>query len=51
MALTEDSEVSGVILADQVESLDWRARRARKLWTLPEDCLQELLAKIRVLVE
>ncbi len=51
VALSEDSEVSGVILADQVKSLDWRARRARKLWTLPEDCLQELLAKIRVLIE
>jgi mRNA interferase MazF len=51
VALSEGSEVSGVILADQVKSLDWRARRARKLWTLPEDCLQELLAKIRVLIE
>ena len=51
VALSEDSEVSGVILADQVKSLDWRARRARKLWTLPEEALQELLAKIRVLVE
>ena len=51
VALSEDSEVSGVILADQVKSLDWRARRARKLWTLPEEALQELLAKIRVLVD
>jgi mRNA interferase MazF len=51
VALSEESEVSGVILADQVESLDWRARRARKLWSLPEETLQELLAKIRVLVE
>lgn len=51
VALSEDSKVSGVILADQVKSLDWKARRARMLWTLPEDCLQELLAKIRVLVE
>ena len=51
VALSEGSEVSGVILADQVKSLDWRARRARKLWTLPEDCLQELLGKIRVLIE
>ena len=51
VALSEESEVSGVILADQVKSLDWRARRARKLWTLPEEALQELLAKIRVLVE
>ena len=51
VALSEDREVSGVILADQVKSLDWRARRARKLWTLPEEALQELLAKIRVLVD
>ena len=51
VALQEDSEVSGVILADQIKSLDWRARRPRKLWTLPEESLQEVLAKVRVLVE
>lgn len=51
VALGESAEVSGVILADQIKSLDWRARRARTLWTLPEKALQELLAKIRVLVE
>lgn len=50
VALAEESEVSGVILADQVKSLDWRARQARRLWTLPAAVLQELLAKIRVLV-
>ena len=51
VALSEESEVSGVILADQVKSLDWRARHARRLWNLPGETLQELLAKIKVLVE
>lgn len=51
VTLGEGAEVSGVILADQIKSLDWRARRARKLWTLPQESLQELLAKVRVLVE
>ena len=51
VALQEASEISGVILADQIKSLDWRARRARKLWTLPAESLQEVLAKVRVLVE
>jgi len=43
--------LEGVSRADQIKSLDWRARRARKLWTLPEESVQELLAKVRVLVE
>jgi mRNA interferase MazF len=51
VSLGEGAEVSGVILADRIKSLDWRARRARKLWTLPDEALQELLAKVRVLVE
>jgi len=51
VSLGEGAEVSGVILADQIKSLDWRALRARKLWTLPDEALQELLAKVRVLVE
>lgn len=29
VALPEDLEVGGVILADQIKSLDWKARRAK----------------------
>jgi len=50
VALPEDGEVTGVILADQIKSLDWRARRAERVATLPAEVLQEVLAKIRVLV-
>src|SRR6516162_2970360 len=29
--------ISGVVLADQIQSLDWRARRAERVVRLPED--------------
>lgn len=44
------SPVEGVILADQVRSLDWRAREARFICTLPGESLREVLGKLRVLL-
>lgn len=48
--LPEGGEVSGVVLADQVKSLDWRARRAERIGAAPGEVMREVLAKIRVLV-
>jgi mRNA interferase MazF len=42
--------VAGVILADQIKSLDWRARRAQCACSLPPEALAELLAKALALV-
>ncbi len=42
--------VSGVVLADQIKSLDWRARRAEYICSLPASTVHELLAKALVLV-
>lgn len=42
--------VSGVILSDQVKSLDWEAREAEFICTLPEQTLSEILAKLRTLI-
>ncbi|MEW5933809.1 MAG: type II toxin-antitoxin system PemK/MazF family toxin, partial [Bacillota bacterium] len=42
--------VSGVILSDQVKSLDWEARQAEFICTLPEQTLSEILAKLRTLI-
>jgi mRNA interferase MazF len=39
-----------VILADQVESLDWRARRAVRKGRAPAPVLDEVRAKIRALI-
>ena len=43
-------EVEGVVLADQVKSLDWKARRARFCCTLPAATLSEVLRKLATLV-
>jgi mRNA interferase MazF len=42
--------VRGVILADQVKSLDWRAREAELMCALPAGAIAEVLQKIRVLL-
>jgi mRNA interferase MazF len=42
--------VSGVILADQVKSLDWRARNAELICTLPEETVTEVLQKLGTLL-
>jgi len=43
--------VRGVILADQVKSLDWQVRRAERMCTLPPGVTAEVLAKLGVLLQ
>lgn len=42
--------VSGAILSDQLKSLDWRVRRARRMCVAPRDVVEEVLAKILALL-
>jgi mRNA interferase MazF len=42
--------VSGVILSDQVKSLDWQARRAELADRLPENAMDEVLKKLGALI-
>jgi len=42
--------VAGVVLADQVKSLDWRARKAVPLAVVPEALVQEVLARLGALL-
>ena len=42
--------VSGVILADQVKSLDWRVRNAEWICTLPPRVVEEILQKLGALL-
>lgn len=48
--LPEGGEVSGAVLADQIKSLDWRARKAERIAAAPSEVMREVLANIRVLV-
>ncbi len=50
VALPSTSPVTGVILADQVRSLDWRARRARFAARAPSHVTSEVLEKLTVLL-
>ena len=43
--------VREVILADQVKSLDWQVRRAEKKGKVSREVLEEVVAKIRAILE
>lgn len=43
-------DAKGVILADQVKSIDWRARRAEPMCSLPSETVAEVLGKLGTLL-
>ena len=44
-------KTSGVVLSDQVKSMDWRARKASRLCTLSEDTVRQVLNKVGTLLD
>ena len=42
--------VAGAILSDQIRSLDWRARNAELICTLPDKTISEVLQKLATLL-
>lgn len=42
--------VAGAVLSDQVKSLDWRARRAELICTLPAETISEALQKLATML-
>lgn len=51
VAIPDGLSVSGVILSDQVKSLDWKARNAEKACSLPEKSIKKVLQRVRALIE
>ncbi len=43
--------VEGVVLADQVRSLDWRARTAERIARAPDEVVEETIGKLLALLE
>lgn len=43
-------KASGVVLADQVKSLDWKARGVKLVCAVPDGVTREVMAKLGVLV-
>ncbi len=48
--LPAGSAVSGVVGADQVKSLDWRARKTTRIGTVSEDVVAEVLRRLQTLL-
>ena len=51
VALPATGAVTGVVLADQIKSLDWRARRARFESKAPLRVVSEVIEKLAVLLD
>jgi len=51
VALPAGLEATGVILCDQIKSLDWRARGATRLGAVPSPVMEEVTARILALVD
>lgn len=49
--LIESKKTKGVILADQIRSLDWRARNASKITTLSKSVIDQILVKVSLLIK
>lgn len=48
--LPENLPVKGVILSDQVKSLDWQARKAELISAIPQETTREVLQKLSALI-
>jgi mRNA interferase MazF len=49
VSLPSGLPLTGAILTDQVQSLDWRAHRAETVCSLPSSVIDEILGKVRAL--
>jgi mRNA interferase MazF len=50
VAVPAEAGVRGVVLADHVKNLDWRARRAEFSGRLPVPVITDILARLAVLI-
>lgn len=50
VAIPANSKIQGVVLSDQIRSLDWRGRQAEFIQQLPAIVIEEALARIGALI-
>lgn len=51
VALPPGLKAQGAILSDQIKSLDWRVRKAKRVCTVPSEVLEDTVARILALVD
>jgi mRNA interferase MazF len=50
VAIPDGGRIQGVILSDQIKSIDWKARRAERIEALPDSTLDEVQARLAPLL-
>ena len=50
VAIPKNKKITGVILSDQLKSLDWRARNVAFTGKLPDSLIEEVLKKLKMLL-
>jgi mRNA interferase MazF len=50
VSLPEGLPVVGVVLADQMKSLDWQARKASRICTVPHEVVVQVLRRLKILL-
>lgn len=50
VAIPSGLKVAGVVLSDQVKSLDWRVRKVQVICKLPQDTIVEVIDKLGTLL-
>jgi mRNA interferase MazF len=48
--LVEGMQTKGVVLADQIKTLDWRARKVKFVESVAQDLIEEVQAKLETLI-
>lgn len=48
--IPENLDITGVVLSDQVKSLDWKVRKAKFITKVSDDVLKDVLAKLNTLL-
>ncbi|MEA5578493.1 type II toxin-antitoxin system PemK/MazF family toxin [Anabaena sp. UHCC 0451] len=48
--LVEGMQTKGVVLADQIKTLDWRARKVKFVETVSQDLIEEVQARLETLI-
>lgn len=51
VSIPDGHKISGVILSDQIKSLDWKARKASFIEKLPLHIIEEVIDKLATLIE
>ena len=50
VGVPEGLAVSGVVLADHVKSLDWRARKAARICAVPNEIVDRVISRLNALL-